>query len=450
LTRTWTDRDAVGPQGIYFARQCGESLDRGSGIGFAGAAAMTDSIRSARRKTEKYLAESGAKRRRGLIFGSLLVLVAGIVFFVWQSRSKAPSEDALLDTTLPKKAPVSRGSNAAPRPLPPGKSVTFSPNDTPQDIADKRLARARHTLEGYKIWARYPPGSRPLSEMPDLQKPHSVQPSTQPLATADGNATKKARVTLNQDRLYLVGDESAKLHISCTTSDSPARCEVLSAMATSVPSSDNVMAVGPVPVPFTDDGQGGAVASFGPAKEGFSSYHGGIDIKVDIRVGAEEGRANFHVIYTPSAPARFTGKIREAIEDGSLCLYVQMDVAKAGRYVLMGRVNDAQGEGFAYLEFNELMETGLRDAKMCVFGLLVLDQRAQSPFVLRDLEGFVLFEDRNPDRELMSVLEGNVYTTKKYEESAFSSAEWQSDEKTRHIDEFGKDVDKGIDEGGEP
>lgn len=404
---------------------------------------------SPRKRTERDFPESGAKRRRGALFLALSVLAIGISLFAWRSRGKTPSEDALLDMS-PKKPPSSRASNAAPRPLPPQKSVTFSPNDTPQDLADKRLARARHTLEGYKIWARYPPGSRPLSEMPDLQKPHSVQPSTQPLATADGNTTKKARVTLQQDRLYLVGDESAKLHISCGSSEGPAKCEVVSAMATSANTLDNSMIVGPAPVAFGDDGQGGAVASFAPAKEGFSAHHGAIGIDVNVRVGSEQGTANFQVIYTPSAPARFTGKIREVLEDGSLCLYVQMDVAKAGRYVLAGRVDDAQGDGFAYLEWNDLMETGLREAKMCVFGLLVIDQRAQSPFVLRDLEGFVLFENRNPDRELMSVLEGNVYTTKKYEESAFSSAEWQSDEKTRHIDEFGKNVDKGIDEGGEP
>jgi hypothetical protein len=400
--------------------------------------------RSRREPTE------GPKARRGAFFVALVVLAAGVFFFVWRSRGKSASEDALLDTTLPRKAPASRVSNTPPRPLPPGKEVTFSPNDTPQDIADKRLARARHTIEGYKIWARYPPGSRPLSEMPDLQKPHSVQPSTQPLATSDGQVTKKARVTLEQDRLYLVGDESARLHITCNTSDGPSECVVLSASATSAPSSDNSVVIGPAFLKFSDDGRGGTAASFTPAKEGFSSYHGPIGIDVNLRVGTEQGAANFQLIYTPSAPARFTGKIREAIEDGSLCLYVQMDVSKAGRYVLTGRVDDAQGDGFAYLEWNDLLEAGLREAKMCVFGLLVLDQRAQTPFVLRDVEGFVLFEDRNPDRELMSVLEGNAYTTKKYEESVFSSAEWQSDEKTRHIEEFGKDVEKGIDEGGEP
>jgi hypothetical protein len=400
-----------------------------------------------RPSTETVNKSKAQRRAYGVASFFVAVLIA---FFAWRSRGKAPSEDALLNTASSNRPPASRASNAALPRSSAGKKLTDSANDTDQDTANKRLEQARHTLEGYKLWARYPPGSRPLSEMPDLQKPHSVQPSTQPLATSDGSTTKKAKVTLEQDRLYLVGDESAKLRMTCTTSGSPARCEVLSAMATSAMTKDNSQLIGPAPVAFGDDGQGGALASFGPAKEGFSSYHGGIGIDVKVRVGSEEGMASFQVIYTPSAPARFTGKIREAMENGSLCLYVQMDVSKAGRYVLTGRVEDTQHEGFAYLEWNDLMETGLREAKMCIFGLLVLDQRAQSPFVLRDLEGLVLFEDRNPDRELMSALEGNVYTTKKYEESAFSNAEWQSEEKTRHIEEFGKDVEKGIDEGGEP
>lgn len=383
-------------------------------------------------------------------------LIATIAFFVilaaflmWRSNRNTPSEDALLQSkTPPKSAAATDSSNFGPKRAG-GKKITFSANDTPQDVAEKRLARARHTLETYKLYARYPPQSRPLSEMPDLQKPHSAQPSTQPMTTKDG-VTKKAIVSLSQDRLYLVGDETAKMQVSCKTTDGPARCEVLGAMASSVSTGDKPVGIGPVPANFANDDQGGAVGSFTPAKEGFSSYHGGIGIDVKLRIGSEEGTANFQLIYTPSAPARFTGQIREVLENGSLCLYVQMDVSKAGRYVLAGRVDDAEGDGFAYLEFNDLIETGLKEARMCIFGLLVRDQRAKTPFTLRDLEGYLLFEDRNPDRELMSVLEGKVHTTKVYEESAFSDAEWQSEEKTRHLEEFGKDVEKGIDEGGEP
>lgn len=385
----------------------------------------------------------------GRILATVAFLVAFAAFLFWRSKKETISEDALEQPSASKKTSLA-ASSSAPKPPLPGKRLTYAPGDTPQDIADKRLARARHTLEGYKLGARYPPSSRPLSEMPDLQKPHSVQPSTQPLATRDGQTTPKARVTQNQDRLYLVGDESARLQISCQTSANPARCEVLSASAFSSKTQESPVTVGPVPVTFGTDDQGRALAVFAPANEGFSSFHGGIDIDADVRVGSEEGHAFFHLIYTPAAPARFTGKIREAMENGSLCLYLQMEVTKAGRYILVGRVDDAEGDGFAYLEFNDLIESGLREARMCIFGLLVIDQRARTPFVLRDVEGFLLFEDRNPDRELMSVQEGNVYTTKTYDESAFSSAEWQSEEKTRHLEEFGKDVEKGIDEGGEP
>jgi hypothetical protein len=53
--------------------------------------------------------------------------------------------------------------------------------------------------------------------------------------------------------------------------------------------------------------------------------------------------------------------------NGALCLCVQMDVAKVGRYVLAGRVDDAEGDGFAYLEFDDLLGTGLKEARMCIF-----------------------------------------------------------------------------------
>ncbi len=382
--------------------------------------------------------------KRGIGILGVLFLVAFGAFQLWRSKRPAASEDALLAAKAPPQAKPQTSNALVPRQS--SHPLTYSPNDAASDIANKRLARARHTLEGYKLWARYPPSSRPLSEMPDLQKPHSVQPSTQPLAKSDGKPTSKARVTLSQDRIYLVGDEVAHLRVSCI----PAACEVLSATATSATKLDNSAMIGPTPVKFVTDEQGNAVAPLQPANEGFSSYHGGIGIDLKVRVGSEEGFANFQLIYTPAAPARFTGKIREVMEDGSLCLYVEMDVTKAGRYILTGRVNDAEGEGFAYLEFNNLIEAGLREARMCIFGLLVIDQRAKTPFTLRDLEGFLLLEDRDPDRELMSLIEGKVHTTKTYEESAFSNAEWQSEEKTRTIDEFGKDVEKGIDEGGEP
>jgi hypothetical protein len=306
----------------------------------------------------------------------------------------------------------------------------------PRELAEKRLERQRRTMEGYKQWARYPPGSRPLSEQPDLQKPHAVARSTQPLVGPDEKLTN-ARVTLEQDRLYLVGDESARFRISCATSKGPAPCEVTSAAALIPPDDSKAGTIGPIPVAFAADGGEGTVgALFAPAKEGFSSHHGLIAVDVQLRIGEEAGSARFNVIYTPAAPARFTGKVREALEEGSVCLYVQMAIERGGRYVLAARVDDADGDGFAYLEYNDVLEAGLQEPKMCVFGLLVLDERAKAPFVLRDVEGFLLLEDQSPDREIVPTLEGPVYTTKAYDDGVFANAEWQSEEKTRNVTEF--------------
>ncbi|MDI1434246.1 hypothetical protein [Polyangium sorediatum] len=389
--------------------------------------------------------------RRRLALGAV-VLAAGLLLF-WQrdrlSPRRAPSEEELLAAAPTRAA----GDTPAPRQDGP-KSRWVAPKNAGEDgaevsaraLAERRLERRRHTLEGYLQATRYPPGARPLSEKPDLQKAHSVSKSTQPLARSDKKLTD-ARVTLEQDRLYLVGDEAARLRVSCTTSEGPARCEVLRAMARvpeTMPQGDNMPTA---PVVFADEGAGGSsiAALFAPAKEGFGGYHGPIAVNVDLRIDGEEGGARFDVIYTPAPPARLTGDVREVLEDGSLCLYLRLAVDKPGRYVVVGRVDDADGDGFAYLEHNEPLSAGAQEAKMCIFGKLVLDEQAKSPFVLRDVEAYLLKEDTYPDRELVPGRDGPFHTTKAYAQSVFSDAEWQSEERDRHVKEFTKDVKEAED-----
>lgn len=391
-------------------------------------------------------------RARYLVIAAAL---GALVLFALRGRllsaGRAPSEDALLSDApaRPKTAPPSPpprripGSNQAP---PTEESETGL---DPRELAERRLARARNTLDGYLEATRYPPTSRPLSERPDLQTARSVPETTLPLVRSDKKLTD-AKVTLTQDRMFLVGDEAARLTVSCTTSEGPATCEVVRAEARVSPAMPQAGTIPPAPIRFHDDGQNGDPAAgdgapsalFAPASEGFGGYHGPIGVELFVRVDGEEGGARFEVLYTPAAPARFTGVVREALEEGSLCLYVQMSIDKPGRYVLHARADEAGGKGFAFLEFNEELGPGSQEAKMCLFGKLVRDEHAQAPFTLRDVEGFLLKEDTYPDRELVPALVGNVHTTKSYDASQFSTAEWQSEEKKRHVDEFTKDVAK--------
>ncbi|AKT41484.1 hypothetical protein [Chondromyces crocatus] len=340
-----------------------------------------------------------------------------------------------------------RPSPRAPRELPaeappPRKESAGDVVNDPRILWELRLERARHTLDSYLESTRYPPQSRPASENSDQMAPHHVDTVKLPLSRDDKKVTK-AKVTLRQDRFFVVGDEQVRMTLACENDNRPAACSVASSVA-GVPPEDRDRAPGgpqDVPVPFSNAGQEGLLtAVFQPSAQGFGGYHGSIRITVQVQVGSESGATSFDVQYTPAAPAMFTGAIREVLQNGSLDLFVGMKVDKPGRYVLTARADDAKGRSFAYLSYNDLLGQGPQEARLQLFGKLVRDEGAEPPFVIRDVEGYLLKESY-PDRELMPLMAGPVHTTRRYAPSDFSESAWESEEKTRHVEEFTRDVE---------
>jgi hypothetical protein len=190
-------------------------------------------------------------------------------------------------------------------------------------------------------------------------------------------------------------------------------------------------------------GDGTWTGSFQPAKQGFAMFEGTLHIEFRVRAnGSIEGGAFFDITFTSAPPATFTGKVREVVEQGSLQLYVGLQVRKAGRYVMAGRVDDAGGIPFAYVMFNNELEAGAREVRLTVFGLLIREKTPEFPLKLRDVEGFLLRENADPDRELMKSLSGYVHVTQEYTPDRFSPDEWTSEERQRYLDEFTKDVNE--------
>jgi hypothetical protein len=134
------------------------------------------------------------------------------------------------------------------------------------------------------------------------------------------------------------------------------------------------------------------------------------------------------------------GPAREAVENGSLTFYLKADIRSAGRYVVSGRVDDARGKPFALVSFNDVLQTGPNEIKLTVFGKLLRDQEAALPLTLRDVDGYLLRENTDPDRALMPRLEGTVLKGKPHALSGFDDNEWRSEERSRHLAEFGKDA----------
>lgn len=402
--------------------------------------------------------------RRGLY--GVLPLGLGLLYLLWGVFS--PDAGANLPSDVARDAPPARpeasdlrspSSGAPTVGLPPAEQGT-------QSLAQARLVQAQELLNNYRQSTRYPPESRPAHEHDDQLYPGQELERRLPLEPEVAEEGVVLRVS--QDRLFLVGDERAVLSVRCETGrGEPVPCKVVGATA-SAPSAPPALdaqseqapkPVPPphvppqnVPVPFTPDPgdtrAGNAyVASFQPSSRGFANYSGPLQVVALVSAGSAErgtveAAADFDLQYTSTPPALFTGKVREVLENGSLSLYVGLKVLKPGRYVLAARLDDARGYPLAYLSFNEVLAVGTQQVKFVVFGKLIRDVQGVSPFRLRDLDGFLLKENVDPDRELIPALVGTVHTTQTYALEQFSDDEWQSEEKDRYIREFTKDVEE--------
>jgi hypothetical protein len=400
------------------------------------APAKRSPTRSPKRSSARSVSGRPATRKgRSWLVVSLL-LIGGVLLVLLLSRQASPPAVA-------SGAPHLRLPElAAPDPQ---KLSAFADrgNDTAvePDLAALRLERAQRTLDTYVQATKYPPTSRPLSEHPDLIEPLNKVDHRQFLVPGG-----QSRLRLRYDRSFLVGDDAVVIRLSGEDSvGNPLPCEIISASATEAPFSPDAGRHSAVTLSFTGDGQGGGAGTFTtrfqPTRQGFAQHLGGIRIAVRARVGDEEGATGFDVYYTPTPPAVFTRAVREMLEHGSLSLYLGINVHKAGHYIITARADDTAGNGFAYLSFNDEVQEGAREIPLVLFGKLIRDRHAGAPFRLRDVEGFLLKEDTDPDRELVQPLLGTVHTTRAYPESAFSDEEWQSEQRTRTIDEFTRNLE---------
>ena len=178
------------------------------------------------------------------------------------------------------------------------------------------------------------------------------------------------------------------------------------------------------------DGRFSGVLS--PATQGFDRFRGTIRVIVSVQSGTNVGLAGFDVEYSPGEPAQWVGA-RDALEAGSLNVYLKAKVAVAGSYRMSARVDDANGAPFALLEYaSDEVATGDQEFKLPLLGLLVVEKKPQFPLRIRDVQGYLLESGQPTDRQMMPRWSGVVHRTGTYALSSFSTAEWQGEQRTRH------------------
>ncbi|KQQ86754.1 hypothetical protein ASF77_18825 [Massilia sp. Leaf139] len=315
-----------------------------------------------------------------------------------------------------------------------------------QQLVDQ-YALTDHTYCSYREGSMYPAHSQPMSRNPDQAYPNRPVLETKPMRGDDRRSNPDVLLQTAQSRVFLAAGESVVFSLRAIEPKGAVLPLVVTRAISAGIVTTGARPTTQVPLSLTDDGGGpDAVAGDGaftgaltPQQTGLAGFHGTIRTEVRYTVNGKNGVAIFDVIYSPRVPAVWAGAPREALEDGSLAFILRAEVRTPGRYVVTGRIDDAKGRPFALATFNEVLGPGPNDIKLVAFGKLMHDGAPALPLTLRDVDGYLLKENTDPDRELMPRLEGPVLTSRTASLKGVSDAEWTSEERQRYLTEFAKD-----------
>lgn len=315
-----------------------------------------------------------------------------------------------------------------------------------------RYERAEQVFNSYRDATRYPHESRPIADAPDQVRPFDPVVEEKIMRNERGEPVKGITLKTGQDRVFLSASDTVKFTVQASDSSGKVLPLLITrAAAQSVAESKLLVQQRSVTLDFSDAGpnSSGAVddvagdgqfsGRLAPQVQGFGGFGGTIRVLVFVRADGKEGVAHFDVIYTEDTPAVWAG-IREVQEAGSLNFYLKANIRASGRYVVSARVDDARGQPFALLSFNEEVAAGAQEFKLHLFGALIRDKRPVFPLRLRDVEAFLLIPDKFPDRLMMARRPGVVHSTGSYSVDGFSPNEWSSEERTRYLTEYGRDL----------
>jgi hypothetical protein len=383
---------------------------------------------------------SPVRRRRGLTLLALLVIAAVALFLllgpsgsgaragVAPGAPRADDQPAAAATSAGPARERVRLAALAPSTEDRRKAGLWMLEDPelPVVVADvlvrRRFPDDSHTLD---------PGQTDLLE-PNrrYEGPSGIRQRDRTVEQEDG-----LTVVFTGDRFRLVGDESLAVSLTVRRGETAVPVRVVSAVAREMhPVTRQPLGVD-APFELADPGTHTLVGSFAPARTPLAGFEGWVHLEVEYDFGGtQNGFSTLEVFVQPAGtePARFTGRVREQMIDGTLWFYLEIDVRQAGAYVFDANVFDAAGEPVAFMRARQELGQGLGEVPMRLFGRVVHEKGVDGPFTLRDLRGYLFLAGQDPDRR--HVPDGATYTSHAYTLDDFSDEEYWDEEKQRHVD----------------
>ena len=399
---------------------------------------------------------SPSPRARLLIAGLVVLLVLVIALRLSRKGDPAGASSvasaAASSATDPRTSPVPGLSFSHVGSLyvsDPAVASFMLPAPSGSEGADVWRKSIEHSRDHYVEMSKYPPSSQPLAGKVDLLKPNFVEPWFRSLKIDKDGARGKVGVTQWQSKVWLADGETAVATFHVEDDKGVVR-SVGIVRAALVEDAASQPGAEIDHLSFHDDGVApdeaagdGTWSAFVPATTsvltGKSKSVLGV---VDLDVEGEQGALLYHFVAVGSPPAKFTGVVHDAIEQGSLAFHLGVDVYRPGRYQIVARVFDAKDQPAAFL--TELLDLSVetREVVLVAFGKTLRDQDLTPPFAIKDVEGIRVILGAYPDRELMQMLPGPIWSAT-FPITLLSTDEWDSSQRWKQVDNINKVLTEG-------
>jgi hypothetical protein len=362
-----------------------------------------------------------------------MATVAVLGYLIFRGR-KRPAEP----TSLP---PASALAPVSKRPVAERAAVAAPiPSVGPRGNIRRKRSYQR-MLDSYLESSRYPPTSRPMSERETYRLPEAPPPA---LRSEDAPGGRKIEQRERQNMYYVAEGESAVVSVEVFVDGKPATdLQPAGASLSKLEGKPRVLGPAVTSTSLKDDGappdehakDGTLTATVPFPKDALAGFVGDMTLSAILRAGDTPITTTFGFMYTGHPPARFTGAVREAVEDGSLALYAEIQVEQDADYIIRARLYDSEGKALVVLVADGELEAGRQEVRFAAFGKLLRDLSAKSPYALRDAEAFVIRGDQYPDRLKVPTWPG-PFVTRRYRLEEFSDNDWTSAQKQAEVAEI--------------
>ena len=281
----------------------------------------------------------------------------------------------------------------------------------------------------YRAMTTYPPDSRPLEPYRhhDLIDWNQQQSSSLPVEGDPLGTT----YLFTADAYWVLGETPLTCWLQVSQEDEPVEAEVLQAWARLDARRGEELTTAqrePILLEFQRDGDRN-LTTFVPA-ERFADVRRPVNVLVYVEFTYDGARtpvrAALQALWNPPGqePARFTGEFRDAVEGGSLVVYVGVEVTEPGFYNLDANLWSDAGEPVAWTKWRGDLEAGVHEAPLRFFGKAITDSGTSPPWRIEQLRGFRYAAERYPAVQPMDPWDGS-YTCGATLEDGISEEEWQ-------------------------